>query len=126
SFKTPPTGVEFLGFVSDLKALYKKTRLVCCPIQSGGGTRVKILEAASYGVPVVTTQMGAEGLKLAADTEILIRNDAGALAEACRALLIDYNWATSIGAAARERVRTLYCRDAVIDEMKSILTRVPS
>jgi glycosyltransferase involved in cell wall biosynthesis len=49
SFHHPPPGVEFLGFVSDLGALYRRTRVVCCPIQSGSGTRFKILEAKRNG-----------------------------------------------------------------------------
>ena len=55
SFRNPARGVEFLGFITDLTALYRRTRVMCCPIQSGAGTRVKILEAASHGVPVVST-----------------------------------------------------------------------
>ncbi|MHC5733168.1 MAG: glycosyltransferase family 4 protein, partial [Nostoc sp.] len=42
-------GVEFTGFVPDINALYDQTRVVCCPILSGGGTRLKIIEAAAYG-----------------------------------------------------------------------------
>jgi glycosyltransferase involved in cell wall biosynthesis len=121
SFQDPPMGVEFLGFVSDLNALYRRTRVLCCPIQSGSGTRMKILEAASYGVPVVSTPLGAEGLDLVADTDILLRNDAAGLAEACTALLAEDAHAHRIGASARERVRALYSRDAVVRRMRTIL-----
>jgi len=121
SFQDPPSGVEFLGFVSDLNALYRRTRVLCCPIQSGGGTRVKILEAASYGVPVVSTPLGAEGIDLRTDVEIVLRNDATGLAEACADLLADDVRAHRIGTAARKRVRALYSRDAVIHRMRMIL-----
>jgi len=121
SFKTPPAGVEFLGFVSDLATLYRRTRVLCCPIQSGGGTRIKILEAASYGVPVVSTPLGAEGIDLVPDTEILLRSDALGLAEACADLLADDVRARRVGASARERVRALYSRDAVVCRVATIL-----
>jgi glycosyltransferase involved in cell wall biosynthesis len=123
SVRNPPGGVEFLGFVSDLDALYRRTRVVCCPIRSGGGTRVKILEAASYGVPVVSTPEGVEGLDLVAETEILVRERPAGLAEACGALLADDERARRIGLLARDRVRARYDRAAVVGRMGAILAR---
>jgi glycosyltransferase involved in cell wall biosynthesis len=117
-----PSGVEFLGFVPDLDALYRRTRVLCCPVQSGGGTRIKILEAASYGVPVVSTPLGAEGIDLAADKEIVLRSSAQGLAEACAGLLEDDVRARDIGASARDRTRDLYSRDAVVRRMCAILS----
>jgi glycosyltransferase involved in cell wall biosynthesis len=121
SFKHPPSGVEFLGFVSDLDALYRRTRVVCCPIQSGGGTRIKILEAASHGVPVVSTPLGTEGIDLVPDTEVVVKEDSAGLAEACAALLDDRVRAQRIGAAARERVRALYGREAIGLKIRAVL-----
>lgn len=123
SFHNPPTGVEFLGFVSDLATLYRRARVVCCPIQSGGGTRIKILEAASYGVPVVSTPLGAEGLEFVPDEEILLRKGASGLATGCADLLLEDALAHRIGAAGRDRVRTLYDRDVIISKMRTILGR---
>jgi glycosyltransferase involved in cell wall biosynthesis len=121
SFRNPPRGVEFLGFMTDLTALYRRTRVMCCPIQSGAGTRVKILEAASHGVPVVSTPLGAEGLDFVGDSDIVLRDDAAGLAEACGALLLDDEQAGRIGAAARQRVRAQYDREAVVSRMSAAL-----
>jgi glycosyltransferase involved in cell wall biosynthesis len=95
--------------------------VVCCPIQSGGGTRIKILEAASYGVPVVSTPLGAEGLTFMPDTEILLRRSAADLAQACASLITDDGRARRMGALARERVRAQYSRDAVVTRMRGVL-----
>ncbi len=121
SFQDPPKGVEFLGFVSDLDRLYRMTRVVCCPILSGSGTRIKILEAASYGVPVVATPRAAEGIDLVPEREILLRRDPRHLAQACAELIADDARASAVGTAARERVRELYTRDAVVQRMAAIL-----
>jgi glycosyltransferase involved in cell wall biosynthesis len=94
---------------------------MCCPIQSGAGTRVKILEAASHGVPVVSTPLGAEGLDFVGDSDIVLRDDAAGLAEACGALLSDDEQAGRIGAAARQRVRAQYDREAVVSRMRAAL-----
>jgi len=123
SFHEPPPGVEFVGFVEDLAGLYGCTRVVCCPIQSGGGTRIKILEAASYGVPVVATSVAAEGIDLVPEREILIRDQPRGLAEACADLLGDDTRAIRIGAAARERIRRTYDREAVQRQMTDTLGR---
>lgn len=55
-------GVEYPGFVEDLDSVYRRARLVICPVLRGGGTRVKLVEAAAHGKPVVSTTLGAEGL----------------------------------------------------------------
>jgi glycosyltransferase involved in cell wall biosynthesis len=122
SFRTPPAGVQFLGFVPDLDALYARTRVFCCPIQSGGGTRVKILEAANHGVPVVSTPIGAEGIALVPEREILLRRSAEELAAGCAELLGDPERALRVGTLGRDRVRELYGRDAVVARMRSMLT----
>lgn len=55
-------GVEFLGRVSDLTPHYAESHAAYIPLRSGGGTRLKILEAFSMGLPVASTAVGAEGL----------------------------------------------------------------
>lgn len=119
----PPEGIEFLGFVPNLDDIYRRARVMCCPIRSGSGTRIKILEAASYGVPVVSTTIGAEGLELEPDVEIVIRESADELAEACAELLLDHEKASRIGVAGREQVRTLYGRDAVIEKIRRAIVK---
>ena len=53
--------VEYLGFVEDLPSVLKDTIMIV-PITIGSGIRMKILEAASMGVPFVTTSVGVEGI----------------------------------------------------------------
>ncbi|MDR0852168.1 MAG: glycosyltransferase [Clostridiales Family XIII bacterium] len=51
------------GFVSsdDLETLYASVRIVVVPLRYGAGIKGKVVEAMTYGVPVVTTPIGAEG-----------------------------------------------------------------
>lgn len=63
--------VHFLGFVDNLgDVLYNSIMIV--PIRIGSGMRMKILEAASYSVPIVTTSIGIEGLDFADKEECCI------------------------------------------------------
>lgn len=107
-------GVEITGFVDDLDGLYGRSRIITTPIFVGGGTRIKIIEAAAYGKPVVSTTMGAEGLGFENETEILIRDNPKAFTETCVLLLNEPALCENIGLRARERAISLYNRDVVI------------
>ncbi len=54
--------VELVGFVEDVRDPLARYSLFVCPILSGSGVRVKLLEAFAAGIPVVSTRLGAEGL----------------------------------------------------------------
>jgi glycosyltransferase involved in cell wall biosynthesis len=54
--------VELVGFVHDIRESLGRYSLFLCPILSGSGVRVKLLEAFAAGIPVVSTHIGAEGL----------------------------------------------------------------
>jgi glycosyltransferase involved in cell wall biosynthesis len=118
SFAASPPGVEFLGFVDDLKRLYQDVSVVCCPILSGGGTRIKILEAAAYGKPVVSTVIGAEGIDLQDGGEILLRDNPGSFADACIRLLKDRDLATKVGKAARSVITQQHDMNMVVNRIK--------
>lgn len=101
-YSDQPPGVEFAGFVDDLDALYARTRIVVCPIHSGGGTRIKIIEGALQGRPVVSTTLGAEGLVFRADAnEIVIADTPKDFASAVCHLLDHVEACERIGRTAR-------------------------
>lgn len=121
SYASSPPGVEFLGFIPDLTALYRRTRLVCCPIRVGAGTRFKILEAAAYGKPIVSTTVGAEGIELRDGKEIFLRDDAASFAEGCLRILGDVSLGERLGVAARMVIQQRYERDVVIDDVRKAI-----
>lgn len=54
--------IELAGFVEDVRKPLSRYSVFVCPILSGSGMRVKLLEAFAAGMPVVSTRVGAEGL----------------------------------------------------------------
>lgn len=64
------------GRVPDMAPFFDAASVYMAPILSGGGTRLKILEAAASGKAIVTTSLGAEGIDLVAGEEILIADSA--------------------------------------------------
>ncbi|EJG0540616.1 glycosyltransferase family 4 protein, partial [Vibrio parahaemolyticus] len=58
-----PVGVVYMGFVDDLSEFYGNIDLLINPIRFGSGLKTKNIESFSYGVPVLTTRCGAEGME---------------------------------------------------------------
>jgi GT2 family glycosyltransferase/glycosyltransferase involved in cell wall biosynthesis len=56
--------VELVGFVDDVRTPLARYSVFICPILSGSGVRVKLLEGFAAGIPTVSTTIGAEGLTL--------------------------------------------------------------
>ncbi|MFC1654068.1 glycosyltransferase family 4 protein [Patescibacteria group bacterium] len=56
-------GITVYGEVESLDSYYKRASVLVAPIFSGSGVRIKILHALSFGVPVLSTKIGAEGMK---------------------------------------------------------------
>ena len=73
--------VHYRGFVDDLAAALKDTIMIV-PITIGSGIRMKILEAASMGVPFVTTTVGVEGIPVENGVHCFVADTPEAFAEA--------------------------------------------
>lgn len=69
-------GVRVLGYVPDLDPLMYGCRVFVAPIRFGSGVNGKIGEALSYGLPVVTTTIGAEGWGFTPGEQVLIADEA--------------------------------------------------
>ena len=67
--------IKFCGFVPNLEEAIKNTIMIV-PINVGSGIRMKILEAISLGIPVVSTGIGAQGLPLEDQIDCFITDDA--------------------------------------------------
>lgn len=117
-------GVECLGFVEDLGRLYARARAICCPISNGGGTRVKLIEGAAYGRPLVSTHVGAEGLGFADGREILLADGDDDLAAGCARVLADDALCHALGAAARDKARAEYDAGRIQDRVAGLLRGV--
>jgi glycosyltransferase involved in cell wall biosynthesis len=81
--------VTLTGFVEDVRPLIASARISLAPLQVGGGTRLKILEAMALGTPVVATEKGAEGLQAVNGEHLLVADSAENFADAVVRLLQD-------------------------------------
>lgn len=107
--------VVVTGGVETVDPYYRDADIVVAPIRAGGGTRIKILEAMSYGRPVVATEKGAEGIDVADGESILLGNSAEAFARACVELIRAPEKRASIARRGRQLVEKCYS-DRVVGE----------
>jgi glycosyltransferase involved in cell wall biosynthesis len=82
-------GVIFTGYLDDIRSAVARSWVSIVPLRIGGGTRLKILEAMSLGVPVVATNKGAEGLGLVPERDLLTADRSADFAAAVLRLLQD-------------------------------------
>ena len=67
--------ITITGFVDDMRTYYNKAQVVVVPLRTGGGTRLKILEAMAMDKPIVSTSIGAEGIAVTSGEDILLADD---------------------------------------------------
>jgi glycosyltransferase involved in cell wall biosynthesis len=101
-------GIEVTGSVDDVRPFYREALAAVVPLNVGGGSRLKILEAMAAGVPVVSTRLGAEGLSISDGENILLADSPAQLASQTIALIDDETMRTTIIAGGRELVEAKY------------------
>ncbi len=108
--KTLPSikNVVLAGYVDDIKSLIASCDVSIAPIWSGGGTRLKILEAMALGTPVVATIKGAEGLHAQNGKHLLIGDDPNEFAEHVIKLLLNDDLRERVSSNAAQLVNNFY------------------
>lgn len=115
--------ITVTGSVDDVRPHLKRCDLMVVPLLTGGGTRIKILEAMAMGVPVVSTAIGAEGLELESGTHLEIADEAGEFADLTVALLSDVQRRRRLADAAYARLVSKNGWDKVVDEFMHLCTK---
>ncbi|MCC6944673.1 MAG: glycosyltransferase, partial [Thermomicrobiales bacterium] len=106
--------VEITGMVPAIEPHYATAGAVIVPLRTGGGTRIKLLEAFAHGVPAVSTSIGAEGIPVRPDIECLIADDPESLATACLTLMNDASLRQRLSIEALAYVQTQHSLDVAI------------
>lgn len=78
-----------LGMVEDINEIYRASKIALCPMFTGTGIKIKTVEALSYGIPVVTTRRGVDGLANKSENGCLVANTAESFAKYITELLQD-------------------------------------
>jgi sugar transferase (PEP-CTERM/EpsH1 system associated) len=108
------------GAVADVRPHIASAQVVVVPLRIGGGTRLKILEALAMGKPVVSTSLGAEGLKLTNGRELLLADDTASFTDAVARLLDDDGLALELAASGRRLVEREYDWSASVRRLEAL------
>jgi polysaccharide biosynthesis protein PslH len=113
--------VVVTGAVPTVEPYLRRAAVIVAPVRSGGGMRVKVLQAMGLGKPVVTTPLGAEGLARApGDPPVLVAADADALAAATARLLREGGERAALGKRAHTFVREHHSWTAYRQRLEAI------
>lgn len=104
----PAANLEVTGYVDDPRPYLLETGAFIVPLLAGGGMRVKILDAWSWGLPMVSTTVGAEGIAATHGTDILLADEPAAFAAEVVRLLRDDDLNHRIAAGGRASVELHY------------------
>ncbi|MBI5877784.1 MAG: glycosyltransferase [Chloroflexi bacterium] len=101
-------GITVTGYVPDVDLWLSRAAVMVVPVRAASGMRVRILEALSRGIPVVSTTMGVEGIEAVHDIHLLIADDAREFAAQVVRLLADPALRIRLASAGRALVQAKY------------------
>jgi polysaccharide biosynthesis protein PslH len=110
-------GVEMPGRVPDLAPYYAEATLSIAPIRVGAGTRIKLLESAAYGVPIVSTRVAAEGLGMRDGCHLWLADTPETFGRAVEDALGHPQERRRRAGVARARVRAAFDRDSIVGRL---------
>ena len=118
--------IEVTGYAPDATPYLAAADAFVVPLHAGGGMRVKILDAWLWGLPIVSTPIGAEGIDLRDGENILIADGEAAFAAATVRLLTDPALNARVRSAGRAWVEATYAWQTVYRRVDEVYSRFAS
>ena len=112
--------VSLAGYVEDLEPYFESAAVEVVPVRAGGGMRVRLLEAFSKGMPVVTTTIGLEGIEAEDEVQVIVRDEPIDFALAVVRLLQDETLQRNLGKNARELVVSHYDWQVALEKLDQV------
>jgi sugar transferase (PEP-CTERM/EpsH1 system associated) len=117
-------GVEITGTVEDVRPFVWDATVYVVPLRVGGGTRIKIFEAMAMGKPIVSTPVGAEGLRVEHGKNILLAESPKDFASHVVRLLRTKEESQKLGLAARALVQHNFSWAAVSSTFEDVFAKL--
>ena len=113
--------IIYHGFVEDLEPLKQTSTVFLAPIFSGSGIKIKVLEALSSRIPVVTTPLGASGIQLTDDKDVVLFHNKASLISSITSLINDPQKRTLIGLNGYNHVKENFTWDSIGHQLSNTL-----
>jgi polysaccharide biosynthesis protein PslH len=116
--------IEVTGEVPEMGPYFERATAVVVPLRSGGGTRLKILDAFAFGRPVVSTSIGAQGIEVRHGEQLLLGDKPNEFAKQVVRLLNDADLRSSLSANGRRLIDERYHWKTIAEQYLRALTTV--
>lgn len=113
--------IKFLGAVPDAFDFVCAASVVAIPLRSGGGIKIKTLEALAGGCPIVATSIGAEETGAQSGKHLIVADSAEEFAKAVVSVLSDSKLAQQLGVSARELASNTFSWNAKWASLNSLI-----
>jgi glycosyltransferase involved in cell wall biosynthesis len=110
------------GYVRDAASYFENSRVFVSPLRYGSGMKGKVGESMSYGLPVVTTTVGAEGIGLTNMENALIADDPRDFADAVCRLYTDAELWNRISSKSMEHIDARFSKASIRRELSALFT----
>ena len=117
-------GIIITGTVESIEKYYEMCNLVVVPIMTGGGVKVKLLEALGHGKIVITTTKGLEGTDFISNKHVLTADNSKEFANYCISVLKDPLQYEFIQKAAIKKMNKEYSWQGIMDDFEHSLLRM--
>lgn len=116
--------VTVTGYVEDIRPYVLGSKVYIVPLRMGSGTKLKVLQAMAMGIPVVSTSLGIEGIRVTPGEEILVGDTPEEFARQVIALLNDEGKRTAMARRARAVVAQQYDWQSIVPRLESVYAQV--
>ncbi len=113
--------VDVVGYVQDVEPLFQENRVFVAPLRYGAGMKGKIGHAMSHGLPLVTTSIGAEGMKIVDGETALVADDADTFAAAVVRLYEDELLWSRLARESVRHVQENFSHEAICAHLRALL-----
>lgn len=118
--------IEVTGFVADLSEHYRQAAIVVAPLRFGAGTQNKVLEAMAMGVPVVSGQVGFEGLNIHSGEGVFLATDTDTFLKTCLQLLKDLELRKQTGETGQMIIKKHFSWPSIAQKLEAYFDEIIS
>lgn len=120
-FNEKVKNVVVAGFVEDPTSFFTDSRVFIAPLRFGAGVKGKIVQAMEYGLPVVTTKVGAEGMYLVDSKSAMVALDAADFSEKIYQLYSDKLLWDTVSSNSEKVLNDHFSREVAKKALKKII-----
>lgn len=121
-----PQNIFIAGYVDDVRPYMQRASIFIAPMRCGSGTKIKVINAMAMGKAIVSSSVGAEGIKVESGKDLIISDAPQEFAEHVLQLLKNPARLRQMGANARRIVERLYDWRVIYKKMDALYEKVAS